>query len=73
MNLTDKEILELTELCNALMDGTLTEAQKAQLSEKLAFSEAARQFYVRFTGLSARADTSLRPRHLTGRSISFAV
>ena len=57
MNLTDKEILELTELCNALVDGTLTEAQKAQLSEKLAFSEAARQFYVRFTGLSASLHT----------------
>jgi ferric-dicitrate binding protein FerR (iron transport regulator) len=53
MNLTDKDILELNELCNALVDGTLTDSQKSQLSEKLAAAEEARQFYVRFMGLSA--------------------
>lgn len=53
MNLTDPEILELTELCNALADGTLTEAQRKRLADKLAVSEEARRFYVRFAGLSA--------------------
>ncbi len=53
MKLADPEILELTELCNALADGTLTEAQRLRLAEKLAASEEARRFYVRFAGLSA--------------------
>jgi hypothetical protein len=53
MNLTDTEILELTELCNALADGTLTDARRARLAEKLAASEEARRFYVRFASLSA--------------------
>jgi ferric-dicitrate binding protein FerR (iron transport regulator) len=53
MNLTDKEILELSELCSALVDEQLTEQQKARLSYLLATSDAARRFYVRATGLSA--------------------
>jgi ferric-dicitrate binding protein FerR (iron transport regulator) len=53
MNLADKDILELNELCNALVEGTLNETQKAHLSHWLATSEAARQFYVRAMGLSA--------------------
>ena len=53
MNLTDAEILELTELCNALADGSLTATQRARLAERLAASEAARRFYVRFTSLAA--------------------
>ncbi|MCY2995992.1 MAG: FecR domain-containing protein [Planctomycetota bacterium] len=53
MNLTDQEILELTELCNSLVDGRSTDVQQTRLAEQLAASEAARQFYVRFLGLSA--------------------
>src|SRR6478672_8721828 len=53
MMLRDSDILELNELCNALIDGTLTEPQRAALSAWLARSEEARQFYVRVTGLSA--------------------
>ena len=53
MSLTDKEILELTELCNAVIEATLTEQQNARLAEYLGRSVEARQFYVRFTGLSA--------------------
>lgn len=53
MNLTDTEILELNELCNALMDGTLTESRQVRLSQLLASSAEARQFYVRALGLSA--------------------
>jgi hypothetical protein len=53
MNLTDKEILELNDLCNGLVEGTLSEKQKARLSEWLRTSAEARQFYVRAMGLSA--------------------
>lgn len=53
MNLTDKEILVLNELCNAVVDGTISEAQKIRLLQQLATSEGARQFYVRALGLSA--------------------
>jgi hypothetical protein len=53
MNLTDNEIMELTELCNALVDGALNDAQRARLPTMLAASEEARRYYIRFTGLSA--------------------
>src|SRR5436305_4863110 len=53
MNLTDKEILELNELCNALVEGTINDGQKQRLSQWLATSEDARRFYVRAMGLSA--------------------
>jgi hypothetical protein len=53
MNLSDGDILELNELCCALLDDTLTELQKQRLSHWLATSEAARQFYIRFAGQSA--------------------
>jgi Concanavalin A-like lectin/glucanases superfamily/FecR protein len=53
MNLTDAEILELNELCNVLIDGTLTASQRDRLSHLLSSSEEARQFYVRAMGLSA--------------------
>jgi ferric-dicitrate binding protein FerR (iron transport regulator) len=53
MNLTDKEILELNELCAALVDGTLTQNQKARLSHLLSTSDDARRVYVRTMGLSA--------------------
>jgi ferric-dicitrate binding protein FerR (iron transport regulator) len=53
MNLSDKDLLELHELCNALADGTITEAQQQRLSEWLRESEDARQFYVRSMALSA--------------------
>jgi hypothetical protein len=53
MTLADSDILELNELCNAVVDGTLTDEQKASLSRWLTTSEDARQFYVRVTGLSA--------------------
>jgi len=53
MNLSDRDILELNELCNAVVDGTINDKQKAELSRWLSTSEEARQFYVRVTGLSA--------------------
>jgi hypothetical protein len=51
--LEDREILELNELCGAVVDGTLTDAQSARLSAWLRDSEAARRFYVRALGQSA--------------------
>jgi ferric-dicitrate binding protein FerR (iron transport regulator) len=53
MNLTDKDVLELSALCDAVVDGTLTEKQQARLSNWLASSEEARRFYVRALSLSA--------------------
>jgi hypothetical protein len=53
VSLSDNDILELTELCNALVDETITERQKARLDAWLSTSEAARQFHVRFAGQSA--------------------
>jgi ferric-dicitrate binding protein FerR (iron transport regulator) len=53
VNLTDKEILELNELCNALVEGTISENQKRRLCAWLAASEAARRYYVRAMALSA--------------------
>jgi hypothetical protein len=53
MSLSDKEILELNQLCNALIDETLTENQEPRLSTWLDASVDARRFYLRATGLSA--------------------
>lgn len=53
MNLTDRQILELNELCGAVIDGVATEAQRAGLAELLRTSEAARRHYVRAMGQSA--------------------
>lgn len=53
MSLTDKEILELNELCNALVEGNLSDTQGSRLSHSLRKTEEARRFYVRYMGLSA--------------------
>lgn len=53
MNLPDRELLELNELCQALIDGALSDADRARLEKWLADSEEARRFYVRTMGLSA--------------------
>jgi ferric-dicitrate binding protein FerR (iron transport regulator) len=53
MNLTDHEILELNELCGAVVDETINEVQRARLSRWLVESEPARQYYVRALALSA--------------------
>lgn len=63
MNLTDREILELNELCNAVIDETLTDAQRIRLSDWLASSEAARQYYVRALGQSASLHTYASEMH----------
>jgi len=53
MNLSDKDILDLNELCNAVVEGTITDDQRSELSHWLITSEDARQFYVRAMSLSA--------------------
>lgn len=53
MNLSDQEILELNELCSALLDDRLTDQQRARLAHWLATSEEARRFYARVAGQSA--------------------
>ena len=53
MRLTDREILELNELSNAVIDETLTDAQRARLSTWLRSSPDAREYYVRALGQSA--------------------
>jgi len=53
LNLTDQEILELNELCGAVVDGTLTVVQRARLGCWLQDSGEARRHYVRALGQSA--------------------
>jgi hypothetical protein len=51
--MTDPELLELNALCNALADGVISDAERAQLEKTLLASEEARRFYVRSMALSA--------------------
>jgi len=53
MSLSDKELLELHELCGALADETISTEQHQRLAAWLQSSEEARQFYVRSMALSA--------------------
>lgn len=53
MNLSDKESAELDELCSALVDQRLTEAQRQRLGDWLGRSEDARRHYVSVLGQSA--------------------
>jgi ferric-dicitrate binding protein FerR (iron transport regulator) len=79
MKLTDREIVELNELCGKVVDGSLTDAQKARLATWLRESEAVRRHYVRLLGQSASLHSYAaemmneapdRPRQ--SRVISFA-
>ena len=51
--LSDAELLDLHELCNALADGTITPEAQARLTAMLRESEEVRRFYVRSMDLSA--------------------
>ena len=57
MKLTDAEILELSSLCDAVVDDTLTDVQRHRLNSWLRTSPAAREFYVRKLALSASLHT----------------
>ena len=63
MNLTDREILELNELCGAVVDGSLTDAQRARLSRWLVESADARRYYVGALGQSASLHTYASEMH----------
>lgn len=51
--MNDAELLELNTLCNALVDGLITDAEKVRLEAMLRASEEARRFYVRSLALSS--------------------
>lgn len=53
MNPDDTDTLELTALCDALIDGTIDDAGRERLSRWLLESSDAREFYVRYLDLSA--------------------
>jgi len=53
MDLNDKDNLELTVLCNALVDETITPDQRHRLRQWLCESEEARRFYVHFMAQDA--------------------
>lgn len=53
MKLSDQDILELTELGNALLDKRITDAQRERLADLLRSSEEARRFHVQMMGLAA--------------------
>lgn len=53
MNPTGEESLELIALCDAMIDGTIDDAGRERLSRWLLDSGEAREFYVRYMGLSA--------------------
>ena len=76
MSLNDREILELNELCNELIDETISETRRARLEKWLADSQDARQFYVRAMDLSASlashaAEMQLEAVDAPGRSAGF--
>ncbi|MEI8108002.1 MAG: hypothetical protein WCI46_09305, partial [Verrucomicrobiota bacterium] len=53
MKLSDSDLLELSALCDQLIDGVIEEPGKVRLESMLSESESARQFYVRMLGQSA--------------------
>ena len=53
MSLSDRETLELNELCDAMVEGSITDAQRERLEMLIAADEEARQYYVRAMDLSA--------------------
>ena len=53
MNLSDHDIVQLTEWLHALEEGTLEESQRAQFEAMLAQNDAARRFYVQRMTLGA--------------------
>ena len=53
MSLTDRETLELNEWCDAMVEGSITDAQRERLESLIAADEEARQYYVRAMDLSA--------------------
>jgi hypothetical protein len=53
MTLSDREILELNDLCDALVEGKVTGAQRARFEQLLSESDEARKYYVKAADLSA--------------------
>lgn len=53
MKLQDREVLELNQLCGAVIDGVANGTQRTRLAQLLRESEAARRYYVRAMAQSA--------------------
>ena len=53
MSLEDRQILELNDLCDAIIEGTASGAQRARLEQLIGESEDARKYYIKATDLSA--------------------
>ena len=53
MKLSDSDLLELSALCDQLIDGVIEEPGKVRLESMLSESASARRFYVRMLGQSA--------------------
>ena len=53
MNLDDRQILELNQLCDVTIEGTANAAQRSRLEQLLSESQDARKYYVKATDLSA--------------------
>jgi hypothetical protein len=64
MNPGDRAILELNELCGALLDGSATAAQRQRLEQLLRESEAARRHYVRLLSQSASLQAYAAEMHV---------
>ena len=73
MKLTDREVLELGELVNSAVDGRLTRSQRDRLQQWLGESQAARQFYVRFMGMSADLSLAAAESLAEGAELAPAV
>ena len=81
MGLSDKEIIELNELCDRLVENNLSHDQNKRLEKWLSESEHARKFYISYLDMSVSlgyyADESLadkeeaEPQKITDKVVNF--
>jgi hypothetical protein len=81
MSLSDKEIIELNELCDRLVENNLSHDQNKRLEKWLSESEQARKFYISYLDMSVSlgyyADESLadeeeaEPQNITDKIVNF--
>lgn len=78
MTLDDRDILELNDLCNAVVDETLTDAKRERLERRLSESEDVRRFYVQAMDLSSSlcfhaGESQMEAADAPGRILSTVV
>ena len=78
MSLSDPEVLELNALCNALVDGVITEAERARLAQMLlvgfqSFRSVSdrRGFFRRGRFMDIAVPTSTAPRFRRDELVAF--